>query len=282
MLVWLAMTTGARRGELCALRWTRVDFVTGVVDIRSAQAQVGTRVWEKDTKTHQHRRIVLDAQTLSLLRAYLQHCAQQAALLGVELPEDGFIFSTMPDHGTPLKPDTVTQRFSRMCARLGWPMHIHQLRHYSATELIATGVDVRTVAGRLGHSGGGSTTLRVYSAWVAEADQRAAVALGSRLPELPTPMAGPADPAALPAPPVRADDDQSPYQRIATDLRAAIRCGAYAPGDPFRARRLWHADTELPPAQLIAPSRSSLLPPRSWCRAASGRSSPRSAGSPFR
>jgi site-specific recombinase XerD len=50
-----------------------------------------------------------------------------------------------------------------MCERLGLHMHIHQLRHYSATELIAAGVDIRTVAGRLGHSGGGTTTLRVYS-----------------------------------------------------------------------------------------------------------------------
>lgn len=53
-----------------------------------------------------------------------------------------------------LKPDTVTQRYSRMCERLGWEMHIHQLKHYSATELIAAGVDIRTVAGRLGHGDG--------------------------------------------------------------------------------------------------------------------------------
>jgi site-specific recombinase XerD len=45
-----------------------------------------------------------------------------------------------------------------MCTRIGWDMHIHQLRHYSATELIAAGVDVRTFAGRLGHGGGGTTT----------------------------------------------------------------------------------------------------------------------------
>jgi integrase len=55
----------------------------------------------------------------------------------------------------------------------------HSLRHYSATELVAAGVDTRTVAGRLGHSGGGATTLRVYSVWVAESDQRAAAVLAS-------------------------------------------------------------------------------------------------------
>jgi len=161
MLVWLAITTGARRSELCALRWDRLDFGTGVLSIRSAMAQVGKRAWEKDTKTHQHRRIVLDPQTLALMRGYLQRCAQQAALLGIDLRQDSYIFSTAPDHAAPMRPDTVTQRYSRMCTRLGWTMHIHQLRHYSATELIAAGVDVRTVAGRLGHGGGGATTLRV-------------------------------------------------------------------------------------------------------------------------
>jgi site-specific recombinase XerD len=52
-------------------------------------------------------------------------------------------------------------------------MTIHKLRHNSATELISGGVDVRTIAGRLGHGGGGTTTLRVYAAWVSEAGRRA-------------------------------------------------------------------------------------------------------------
>jgi integrase len=189
LLVWLAMTTGARRGELCALAWDRIDFAAGVLAIRSSIAQRGTKTWEKHTKTHQQRRITLDEGTLALLRAYRQHCAQQADALGVELPADGRIFSRAPDGSTWLKPESVGQRYVRMCARLGWDMHLHQLRHYSATELIGAGVDVRTVAGRLGHSGGGSTTLRVYSAWTAVADQRAARMLAGRMPELPAGVA---------------------------------------------------------------------------------------------
>jgi integrase len=232
MLVWLAMTTGARRGELCALRWNRIDFATGVLDIRTAVAQINTRTWEKDTKTHQRRRIVADPQTLALLRAYLQHAAQIAASLDVELAKDAFVFSGSPDRSTWLKPDTVTQHYSRMCERLGWDMHIHQLRHYSATELIAAGVAIRTVAGRLGHGGGGTTTLRVYSAWVAEADQRAASSLAARMPELPVSASGADGAPALPAAAVvDSPVDDSPYRLIAADLRAAIRCGALTPGD---------------------------------------------------
>jgi integrase len=230
MLVWLALMTGARRGELCALSWDRVDFASGVLTIRSSIAQLGGRTWEKHTKTHQQRRIALDDGTRTLLRAYLQRCAEQAVAVGIELAPDARLFSRSPDGSTWLKPDSVGQRFVRMCARLGWDMNLHQLRHYSATELIAAGVDVRTVAGRLGHGGGGSTTLRVYSAWVAEADQRAAGALAGRMPELPAAF-GP-DGGLVPARPPRAADS-APYLRIAADLRAAVACGALAPGDPL-------------------------------------------------
>lgn len=71
-------------------------------------------------------------------------------------------------------PASVTQRYDRMVQRLGIETTLHKLRHYSATELLRAGVDVRTIAGRLGHDGGGATTLRVYAVWSSEADQRAA------------------------------------------------------------------------------------------------------------
>lgn len=231
MLVWLAMTTGAR-GELCASRWDRVDFTSGVIDIRSAVAQINTRIWEKDTKTHQRRRIVAAPQTLGLLQAYLHRAARIAASVNVELADDSFVFSASPDRRAWLRPDTVTQRYSRMCKRLGWDMHIHQLRHYTATELMAAGVDIRTVAGRLGHGGGGMTTLRVYSTWVAEADQRAASSLAARMPVLPASAASGERAQVLPpAPMVDKAMHDSPYQTIAADLRAAMRCGALGPGD---------------------------------------------------
>ena len=229
VLVWLAMTTGARRGELCALRWDSVDLDRAVLSVRSAIAQDGSRTWEKDTKTHQQRRIALDSTTVGLLRAYRRQCDEDAAALGVEIAPSGRIFSPAPDHSTWITPSSVSQRYARMCARLGWDMNIHELRHYSATELISAGVDVRTVAGRLGHGGGGTTTLRAYAAWVAEADQRAAGTLDDHMPALPVDL----DDAfrITDGPAVDAARARSPYQRIAADLRAAIACGALRPGD---------------------------------------------------
>jgi integrase len=125
------------------------------------------------------------------LREHRDRCRGHAASLGLELVADAYVFSRSPNGDDPLIPDSVTQRYERMARKLKIKTTLHKLRHYSATELIAAGVDVRTVAGRLGHSGGGATTLRVYAAWTSEADQRAAAALSARMPARPSPR--PAD-----------------------------------------------------------------------------------------
>lgn len=92
-----------------------------------------------------------------------------------------FLFSYEATYDRPYDPSGVSHRYARMCANIGIDSHLHALRHYSATELLAAGVDLRTVAGQLGHAGGGATTLRVYAAWVGEADRRAVEILGSRV-----------------------------------------------------------------------------------------------------
>ena len=171
MFVWLTMTTGARRGELCALRWRHVDLAAGVVALSRAISQDGGHREEKDTKTDQHRRLTLDPETVAGLTEHWERCSARAAAGGVTLGKDAFVFSLVPDGSVHLVPSSVSQRYARLARRLSIDTHLHNLRHYSATELIAAGVDVRTVAGRLGHSGGGITTLRVYAAWLAEADQ---------------------------------------------------------------------------------------------------------------
>jgi len=231
MLVWLAMTTGARRGELCAMRWDRLNLDQAVVSIRTSIAQLGALTWEKDTKTHQQRRIALDEATIGLLRAYRDRCEADAEEFGVTLAPSGRLFSLAGDHSTWIKPDAVTQRYSRMCARLGLDMHVHQLRHYSATDLIAAGVDVRTVAGRLGHGGGGATTLRrVYSAWVSEADQRAAGGINGRMPVPPAAATARATDRGA-----QQTDEHAPYRRIAADIGGTIAAGILKPGEPLPA-----------------------------------------------
>jgi integrase len=191
-LVWLVMTTGMRRGEVCALRWSRVDLDLGVVDVRrSYRLHHGVGV-EKDTKTHQMRRIALDTETVALLTEHKRRCAERMRLLGGDLTESMYVFSNSrtfdPEH--PCSPHSVSSRYRNLARRLEIDTHIHALRHYSATELLTAGIDLRTVAGRLGHGGGGATTLRVYAAWVAATDRKAAEILGSRMPKRPARPSG--------------------------------------------------------------------------------------------
>jgi integrase len=180
--VWTAMTTGARRGELCSLQRQDVDLDGGVLFVRTGLKVVKGGVIRRDTKTHQQRRIALDPETIIVLREHLERVDKRAATLGLKVGSDAYLFSLSPDASEPLAPDTATQRYERMANRLGIGTTLHKLRHYSATELIAAGVDIRTVAGRLGHGGGGATTLKVYAAWISESDQRAAAALAGRMP----------------------------------------------------------------------------------------------------
>jgi integrase len=184
--VWAAMTTGARRGELCAIDWSDVDLEHSVLLLRrSLFLDVEGELREKDTKTHQQRRVALDAETVDVLLGHQKRRVRQFLDLGIPWNPETYVFTLQPDGSKPLHPDAATQRFERMAKRLGILSTLHALRHYSATELISAGVDVRTVAGRLGHSGGGATTLRVYAAWLSEADQRAATTRSARMPARP-------------------------------------------------------------------------------------------------
>jgi integrase-like protein len=111
-------------------------------------------------------------------------------------------------------------QYRRMVDRLG--INFHKLRRYSTTELIRAGVDIRTVARRLGHAEGG-TTLTYNAAWVREADQRASHILTKRLPmPITTPTNLPENDS--PNPPC-------PYLVIADSLRAAILDGTLTNGN---------------------------------------------------
>jgi integrase len=129
-LVWLAMTTGLRRGELVGLRFSRLDLDNEVIDLR--RNWVGGK--EKDTKTHQHRRIALDTETVVLLKEHKERVRQRVEALGVKLSEDLFVFSSRktPDHSEPYSPNAVTQRYKDMAERLGVETHLHALRHYES------------------------------------------------------------------------------------------------------------------------------------------------------
>lgn len=177
----LAASTGARRGELCALRWRDVDRANSAVLISRAIVEVAGRVSEKDTKTHAARRIALDAGTMAAIDAQLALANERAATAEVELSPAAHIFSLEPDGSRPWSPGMVTKRFKAIRDALGYQtVRLHDLRHFAATRLLSAGVPVRTVSGRLGHANA-ATTLTVYAHFLEASDQAAAEIMGDLL-----------------------------------------------------------------------------------------------------
>jgi integrase len=185
LYVWLSAVIGARRGEVVALQWEDIDLTAGVVRLDENYVRTADGMLLKDTKTHQMRRVSIDQPTVKLLKRHREDCAARLALLGLSLSGRTWVFSATPDMSRPRDPASLTRRYSRLVAKLGIDSQLKELRHYSATELLTAGVDLRTVAGRLGH-GDGTTTLRHYAAWVGSADQAAASTIGARMPTLGT------------------------------------------------------------------------------------------------
>jgi integrase len=183
LYVWLSAVLGARRGEVVALQWEDVDLVGGVVRLDENYVRTNDGMVLKDTKSHQMRRVSIDVPTVELLRQHREGCSGRLALLDVALTDRTWVFSAQPDMSRPRDPASLTRRYGRLVAKLGIDTMLKELRHYSATELLTAGVDLRTVAGRLGH-GDGTTTLRHYAAWVGSADTAAASVIGGRMPTL--------------------------------------------------------------------------------------------------
>jgi len=178
-LMMLAAITGARRGELCALRWTDVDFGPGTVRISRSVMDLPGRVEEKSTKTHQERTLSLGPAGIALLEAHRAQVLDRARAGEVDVAPDAFVFSERLDCAAPVRPDKVSGFFRRVRDELKLPhVHLHSLRHFMATQLAARGdVSARTLAGRLGHADA-SVSLRVYSAFFPPADVEAAEHVG--------------------------------------------------------------------------------------------------------
>jgi len=176
--VIVAAATGARRSELVALRWSDIDVGRASMTIRHGVVLGPDGLVEKGTKTHAVRNVSLDPTTLAALVAHQARADELALAFGTTRRPGSHVFSVEPDGSSPVRPDSMSRAFRQLCARAGVAgVRLHDLRHYVATQLLAGGVDVRTVAGRLGHRNP-STTLNVYSHFLPEADRSAATLLG--------------------------------------------------------------------------------------------------------
>jgi integrase len=180
LYLWTSFTTGGRRGELVGLRERRFDF--DLQEVRFATNYIvkrGKRI-EKAPKDGEGRLVSLDPLTCELNRGYFARRRAAMKELGVDVPEDAYAYSPDPAGREPWNPDTMTHRYRRYADKVGIRSSLKELRHYSATQLLASGVDLNTVAGRLGHAEG-STTLKFYAQFSRPADQHAATVIPSQL-----------------------------------------------------------------------------------------------------
>jgi integrase len=177
----LAAITGARRGELCAIRWRDFDK-SGVLSIsHSIVDGRNDELIEKGTKTHASRKVVMDALTMRVLDSQRERCEERSKSCGKKLLRNSFVFSSSLDGSIPWRPHRVTLAFKRLCDELEINgVRLHDLRHFTATQMLASGVPVKTVAGRLGHANA-ATTLNVYAHALESSDAEAAHLLGNIL-----------------------------------------------------------------------------------------------------
>lgn len=173
-IVWVvALATGMRRGELCALRWQDVDLDAALIQVTRSTTQIETERVTSDTKNHENRTVSLDAHTVTLLKAWRKAQAAERLKAGsAHKDTEGLLFTW--EDGSPVLPDYLTKQFIKDHAGVGKlpRMTLHGTRHTHATTLLRAGVPVHIVAKRLGHKDP-SVTLNVYADAIPDDDDRA-------------------------------------------------------------------------------------------------------------
>jgi integrase len=177
--VLLALATGARRGELCALRWQSVDLDAGLLRIVESLEQTKPDVSTSDAlarrglrfrapKTHAGARTIsLPHSVIGELRTLKREQAEERLKLGLgREADDALVFRQIdPATGTfgPLLPNNISTAWRKLVTSLKMPkVSFHALRHTHASQLIDAQMDVVTVSRRLGH-GSPAITLSTYA-----------------------------------------------------------------------------------------------------------------------
>jgi integrase len=164
----LAVGTGLRRGELCALRWRDLDLDAGAVSVTRSleQTKAGLRIKEPKTR-HGRRRISLPQSTAEVLRDHYREALADRLARGVGRPSpEDYIFQEPGTGCAPWPPNQLSWAWARLLRRLRLPVcSFHALRHCHASALIAAGVDPMTVSRRLGHATPAFTLSRYGHLW---------------------------------------------------------------------------------------------------------------------
>ena len=174
VITQLALLLGARRGEICALRWSDIDFEEGTLSIkRTVQSIPGIGLVFNTPKTRRGKRCLrIGADCVELLQEYRRYQKAERFRIGSawvrkvtlengKVVDNDMLFTKW--NGEPMDPDIISSWFPKFLEAHNLPdVNFHSLRHSNASILIAAHVPITTVSGRLGHAQT-STTLNYYA-----------------------------------------------------------------------------------------------------------------------
>ena len=158
----LMLATGLRRGEALGLHWSDVDLDGGTLRVRWTLTRTSKGLQLGEPKTEKSRRTVpLPRSTVAVLRAHRQQQATEQLAAGDAWQDSDLLFTT--EVGTALEPRNVLRRFETLAERAGLrDVHLHTLRHSTASFLLAAGTHTKVVQEHLGHSSY-AITADIYS-----------------------------------------------------------------------------------------------------------------------
>jgi integrase len=172
----LAFATGARRGEVLAMRWRNVDLGSGVIRIVESLEQTDAGLRFKPPKNGKSRVVTLPRFAVDELRRLKREQAETLLLVGVRHTDETLLCGKFD--GSPMPPRSLTHEFAKVAGMVkGVPrIRFHDIRHSHATELLSAGVHPKIAQERLGHSSI-NVTLDLYSHVVQTMQEDAAAKL---------------------------------------------------------------------------------------------------------
>lgn len=152
MLIHVAIHTGLRQGELLGLLWEDVDLDECELHVRHTLTRVDGKLALTEPKTEQSQRSVrLTVSAVESLKVQQERVYNLKRAAAGRWQDHGAVFpSTI---GTFQNNSNVTHRFQLLIEAAGLPrQRFHDLRHCTASILLAEGMDLFTVKEVLGHS----------------------------------------------------------------------------------------------------------------------------------
>ena len=164
------LTTGMRRGEILALKWSDLNFATGELHIERQVYIIKAEIIISAPKTKASvRTVILPPSLLKALGAYK------------ETVDSEWMFPSPTDNGRPRNPSSVRTRLQLILERAGCKkVRFHDLRHTFATMALEHGMDVKTLSATIGHVSS-ATTLDIYSHITDTMQRQAAVHIDRKI-----------------------------------------------------------------------------------------------------